>query len=128
MVHLFLTYFLFCNALAYMLTYDSIFPVLVGVYGLDSSVVNEMVTVVRAPWAMQSIWALISMVFPICGFQKRFAIVWGVLVAIIGTVALAFFDLPLYQQAVFCFFLCVAGTTICDAITVARYTELMKAS
>lgn len=130
-VQLFLTYFFFCKALAYSMVMDSYYPIQKGLLGTPAEEATDKYTVVRAPWAMKPIWAIISDVFPICGYRKRYYILISIVLALVGILSQIFIK-PLPEnaanQTAFNFFLFVAGTTMCDSMSQARYTELMKAS
>lgn len=126
LIQYFLTYFLFCKALAYAMVMDSWFAMMVKVLSLDSSRLNELYTVVRAPWAMKPIWAIISDVFPICGYNKRYYILISVSMCTFASAWLGFIPIPTPETGAFFFFVFVAGTTMCDSMSQVRYTELMK--
>jgi len=128
LTQLFLTYFLFCKSLSYGLYVDSYFPMMKTLIGVKASDTNDLYVVARAPWAMKPIWAIISDVLPIQGYRKRYYILIAVALASIGLVYPALITPSSGQECAFWFFLFVAGTTICDSMTQARYTELMKAA
>jgi len=128
LVQYFLTYFLFCKSLAYSMVMDSWFAMMVKVLNLDSSRLNELYTVVRAPWAMKPIWAIMSDVFPICGYNKRYYILIGAVMSTAASSTLGFLPVPSAEFGAFLFFVFVAGTTMVDSMSQVRYTELMKAA
>lgn len=128
LIQYFLTYFLFCKSLGYAMVMDSWFAMMVKVLGIDSSRLTELYTVVRAPWAMKPIWAIISDVFPICGYNKRFYILISVCMSTFASCYLGFLPIGSPEFGAALFFLFVAGTTMCDSMSQVRYTELMKAA
>jgi hypothetical protein len=75
LLQLFLTYGLYCKSLAYDLVSDSWIPVQTYINGLAASDANDLFVVVRSPLAMKTIWAVLSDVFPINGYRKRYMIV-----------------------------------------------------
>jgi len=125
-IQLFLTYFFFCKSLAYSWFVDnSWYLYMVPWKGVSAAETNDYFTVVRAPWAIKPLWAMLSDAVPIQGYRKRWYIV---LSGVMATTALVFylvFDLPV-RGGVMVFFLFVASTSFCDSMTQARYTVLMN--
>lgn len=128
LAQLFLTYFFFCKALAYGLVLDSWIPYMKDFLGTSGAEVTDFYTVVRAPWAMKPMWAVLSDSFPVLGYRKRYNILMGVSLSVLAMVILVFVKPETQVTATFCFFLFVLGTAVVDSMSQARYTELMQAS
>lgn len=131
LVQLFFTYGFFCKSLSYALVMDSWTPIMKNLLGVGAGEANDLYVVVRSPWAMKPLWAVLSDTFPINGYRKRYNILWALLVSIFAITVTAFFT-PTGESApqlvAFLLFLFVLGTAIVDSMTQARYTELMKAA
>jgi len=137
LTQLFLTYFLFCKAMARDWVLATAIPFYTYVLGADDATINNMYTASRSPFGIKTLWGSLSDALPFMGYHKRFYILWGVFVSICSIILLISIgvsrngaELPasmaLVQVTTLCIFGFEYGGATCDSLTQARYTELMK--
>lgn len=137
LTQLFLTYFLFCKAMARDWVLATAIPFYTKVLGADDETTNNMYTASRSPFGIKTLWGSLSDALPFMGYHKRFYILWGVFVSICSIFALisigwsrdgatAPASMVLIQLSTLCIFGFEYGGATCDSLTQARYTELMK--
>jgi len=137
LTQLFLTYFLFCKAMARDWVLATAIPFYTKILGANDEITNNMYTASRSPFGIKTLWGSLSDALPFMGYHKRFYILWGVFVSICSIILLIIIGLSregstgpasflLVQLSTLCIFGFEYGGATCDSLTQARYTELMK--
>ncbi len=117
---------LFGKGLLYGLIGSLVLPVyqLIGVDGLNYQLYS---TIAEIPWSLKPIFGVLSDLFVIGGYNKRYWILFGNLIGSLFALILAiFFQSKNPILICFCFFAMELQVALQDLMTEAKYAEIMR--
>lgn len=137
-IQLTLTYLFFCKAMFRDWVIGTMNVYFLNVLLIPSTRADILLSAVRVPFGVKTLWGSLSDAIPCMGYHKRFYILWGVGVAILGNIGLIFLasegdyteakpaPASVVTIASLFMFLTEYGGATCDSLSQARYTQLMK--
>lgn len=121
---LIVTQFLIKGSL-YRLTKSGALPIF-KTMGIDAVNLQLYATVISSPWAIKPLIGVLSDLFPIGGYHKRFWLVQSIIVGIVGGLFLVINQIDGIFLLIVSFTFINYEMSICDLLSEGKYSELMR--